>query len=64
MLDKEEIKKLILELIRNNPGILFSEIVEALQLDPDIVAVCLDELEEEGKIESVDIVFIKYNKYN
>ena len=54
-IDKEQAKKEVLQLIRQHSGILFSEIFDILRIDPELLLVCLNELEEEGIIESRDL---------
>ena len=51
VMDKEEAKRLIEELIKSSPGVSLSEIVEETDLDPEFVLECVKELENEGKIE-------------
>lgn len=48
VMDKEEAKRLIEELIRSSPGISLSEIVEETDLDPEFVLECVKELEKRG----------------
>ncbi|RLE55731.1 MAG: hypothetical protein DRJ30_03385 [Candidatus Methanomethylicota archaeon] len=51
-ISKDEAKNLIKEYIHQHPGCLTSEIIEKLELDPELVNEVLIELEREGEIEA------------
>jgi hypothetical protein len=51
---EDEARELILELVRSHPGgLCYSEIIDALNLDPDLVIDTCDALAAEGKLKDL-----------